>query len=123
MKDAPTNKNLLNNGKKPANCIWPWSPGKKPHFQSFKHKYNKKGAVISAVDVILGIGKLTGMQAIKPEGATGFIDTNYENKAQAAISALRRDDFVYLHLEAIDECSHMGDIDLKIKAIECNKKN
>ena len=78
LKDAPANKNLLNNGKKPANCIWPWSPGKKPHFQSFKHKYNKKGAVISAVDVILGIGKLTGMQAIKPEGATGFVDTNYD---------------------------------------------
>jgi 2,3-bisphosphoglycerate-independent phosphoglycerate mutase len=118
LKDAPTNKNLVNNGRKPANCIWPWSPGRKPHLKSFEHKYNKKGAVISAVDVILGIGKLTGMEAIKPEGATGFIDTNYENKVKAALIALKKNDFVYLHLEAIDECSHMGDIDLKIKAIE-----
>jgi len=118
LRNAPPNINLLHNNKKPANCIWPWSPGKKPHFESFENKYNKKGAVISAVDVILGIGKLTGMQAIKPDGATGFIDTNYENKAQAALDALKSNDFVYLHLEAIDECSHIGDMDLKIKAIE-----
>jgi 2,3-bisphosphoglycerate-independent phosphoglycerate mutase len=118
LKEAPANKDLLSNGNKPANCIWPWSPGRKPHFKTFREKYNKKGAVISAVDVILGIGKLTGMQSIKPEGATGFIDTNYENKVKAALDALEINDFVYLHLEAIDECSHMGDINLKIKAIE-----
>jgi len=118
LANAPPNINLMKNNKRPANCIWPWSPGRKPHFESFEEKYNKKGAVISAVDVILGIGKLTGMQAIKPHGATGFIDTNYENKVEAALDALKRSDFVYLHLEAIDECSHMGDIDLKIRAIE-----
>jgi 2,3-bisphosphoglycerate-independent phosphoglycerate mutase len=118
LEDAPANINLMKNNKKPANCIWPWSPGRKPHFKSFEEKYGKKGAVISAVDVILGIGKLTGMEAIKPEGATGFIDTSYENKVKAALDALKRNDFVYLHLEAIDECSHMGDLDLKIKAIE-----
>jgi 2,3-bisphosphoglycerate-independent phosphoglycerate mutase len=118
LKDAPANISLMKSNEKPANCIWPWSPGRKTHFESFEKKYNKKGTVISAVDVILGIGKLTGMQAIKPDGATGFIDTNYENKVEAAFDALKRNDFVYLHLEAIDECSHMGDLDLKIKAIE-----
>lgn len=118
LKKAPANLNLKENNKKPANCIWPWSPGKKPHLEAFESKYNKKGTVISAVDVILGIGKLTKMEAIKPDGATGFIDTNYENKVAAALRALKRTDFVYLHLEAIDECSHIGDLDLKIKAIE-----
>ena len=118
LKYAPANISLMENDKKPANCIWPWSPGRKPHFETFKEKYNKKGAVISAVDVILGIGKLTKMEAVKPDGATGFIDTNYENKVEAALDVLKRNDFVYLHLEAIDECSHMGDLDLKIKAIE-----
>ena len=118
LENASANINRINNNKKPANCIWPWSPGRKPHLQSFEQKYHKKGVVISAVDVILGIGKLTGMQAIKPEGATGFIDTNYENKVKAALNALERNDFVYLHLEAIDECSHMGELELKIKAIE-----
>jgi len=118
LKDAPANISRKGNSKKPANCIWPWSPGRKPHFESFQEKYNKKGTVISAVDVILGIGKLTGMKAVKPDGATGFIDTNYENKVKAALDALKDSDFTYLHLEAIDECSHMGDLDLKIKAIE-----
>ncbi|MBN1694799.1 cofactor-independent phosphoglycerate mutase [candidate division WOR-3 bacterium] len=118
LSNASTNINLVDNKKSPANCIWPWSPGRKPHFETFEEKYNKKGAVISAVDVILGIGKLTGMQAVKPDGATGFIDTDYKNKVEAALRALERNDFVYLHLEAIDECSHMGDLDLKIKAIE-----
>lgn len=118
LANASPNVDLMKNNKKPANCIWPWSPGRKPHFESFENKYNKKGAVISAVDVILGIGKLTKMEAIKPDGATGFIDTNYENKVKAALSALKNNDFVYLHLEAIDECSHIGDLDLKIKAIE-----
>lgn len=118
LENAPANLNLRKNNKKPANCIWPWSPGRKPHFESFEEKYQKKGAVISAVDVILGIGKLTKMEAIKPDGATGFLDTNYGNKVEAALDALKRNDFVYLHLEAIDECSHMGDLELKIKAIE-----
>ncbi|MEO0293711.1 MAG: cofactor-independent phosphoglycerate mutase [candidate division WOR-3 bacterium] len=118
LKEAPTNLTLIKNRNKPANCIWPWSPGRKPHFEPFEKKYQKKGAVISAVDVILGIGKLTNMEVIKPEGATGFIDTNYENKVKATLSALDRNDFVYLHFEAIDECSHMGDLNLKIKTIE-----
>ena len=107
------------NAKTPANMIWPWSPGKKPHFTSFSEKYNgKTGAVISAVDVIFGIAKCAGMDVIKVPGATGFIDTNYEGKAQAAIKALENHDLVYLHLEAIDECSHLGDLKLKMQAIK-----
>ena len=115
---CPVNQKLLKENKKSANSIWPWSPGKIPKLMSFQEKYNKRGVIISAVDVILGIGQLTGMQIVKPEGATGFVDTNFENKVNAAIKALRYNDFVFLHLEAIDECSHMGDLNLKLKAIE-----
>ncbi len=110
----------LNKGKEsPANWIWPWSPGHRPHFTPFNVKYaGRTGAVISAVDVIFGIAKCAGMDVIKVPGATGFIDTNYEGKAQAAIKAVEGHDLVYLHVEAIDECGHMGDLALKMKAIE-----
>jgi len=128
---------LNKNKKNPANYIWPWSPGFRPDFISFSDKYNGcTGAIISAVDVINGIAICAKMDVIKVEGATGFIDTNYEGKANAAICALDKYDFVYLHIEAMDECSHMGDLNLKIKAIEdfdekivgpvfkvCKKKN
>ena len=110
----------LNKGREgPANMIWLWSPGKRPHFPSFADKYNGvKAAIISAVDVIFGLGQCAGMDIIRVPGATGFIDTNYEGKADAAINALKDHDFVYLHVEAADECSHMGDLQLKLKAIE-----
>ena len=110
----------LNTGNSsPANYIWPWSPGKKPHFEAFSDKYSgRTAAVISAVDVIFGIAKCAGMEIVKVPGATGFTDTNYEGKALAAVKALETHDFVYLHVEAIDECGHMGDLNLKIKAIE-----
>ncbi len=113
-------KHPLNQGKKsPASHIWPWSPGRKPAIPAFSELYDgKTGAVISAVDVIQGLGLCTGMEVIKVPGATGFIDTNYAGKAAAAIEALDRHDFVYLHVEAIDECSHMGDLKLKMQAIE-----
>ena len=109
----------LNQGRDAsANMIWPWSPGRKPHFVSFSEKYaGKRGAVISAVDVIIGIARCAGMDVVRVPGATGFIDTNYEGKAQAAIEALKDHDLVYLHLEAIDECSHLGDLRLKKQAI------
>lgn len=111
----PLNKNRENQ----ANAIWPWSPGKRPVFKSFSSKYaGKTGAVISAVDVIFGIAKCAGMEVIKVPGATGFIDTNYQGKADAAIEAIERHDLVYIHIEGIDECGHMGDLKLKIKAIE-----
>lgn len=106
-----------NNGR--ANCIFPWSPGRKAHLQAFSEKYpGVKAAVVSAVDVIFGIAASIGMDIVRVPGATGFIDTNYEGKAEAAIKALSDHDFVYLHVEAIDECSHMGNLDLKLKAIE-----
>ena len=103
----------------PANMIWLWSPGTQPQLPKFHDKYHKTtGAVISAVDVIFGLGKCAGMDIVKVEGATGFIDTNYEGKAAAAVKALKDHDFVYLHIEAPDECSHMGDLQLKLKSIE-----
>lgn len=102
----------------PANSIWPWSPGKKPHFQPFSEKYNgKTAAVISAVDVIFGIAKCAKSDVIYVDGATGFLDTNYAGKAEAAIKAAENHDLVYVHVEAIDECGHMGDVNLKMRAI------
>lgn len=122
IKDAAEflSSHALNTGSaSPANYIWPWSPGRKPHFEAFSDKYSgKTAAVISAVDVIFGIAKCAGMEVIKVPGATGFTDTNYAGKALAAIKALDTHDFVYLHVEAIDECGHIGDLRLKIKAIE-----
>ncbi len=109
----------LNRGcASPANNIWPWSPGHKPHFPAFSGKYaGRRAAVITAVDVIAGIAKCAGMDVIRVPGATGYLDTNYAGKAQAAISAIEKYDFVYVHLEVIDECSHEGDLKLKLRAI------
>ncbi|WP_176014217.1 cofactor-independent phosphoglycerate mutase [Victivallis sp. Marseille-Q1083] len=109
----------LNRGKtSPANEIWPWSPGRRPNLQPFSRRYaGRTGAIISAVDVIRGIGKAAGMTVVEVPGATGFIDTNYEGKVAAALKALEDHDFVYIHVEAIDECSHMGDLALKMRAI------
>lgn len=101
----------------PADRIWPWSPGRRARLQSFQEKYGRRGAVISAVDVIFGIAKCAGMSVIRVPGATGFVDTNYEGKAAAAIRAMADHDFVFLHLEAIDECGHLGDLALKLRAI------
>ena len=103
----------------PANRIWPWSPGRRPHLPKFGDVYSgRRGAIISAVDVIKGIAKCTDMAVIEVPGATGFLDTNYAGKAAAAIKAIRKFDLVYLHIEAIDECSHIGDLKLKLRAIE-----
>lgn len=104
----------------PASCLWPWGGGYKPQMQTLQQRYPsiRHAAVISAVDLIRGIGHYAGMQIINVEGATGLADTNYEGKAQAAIDALEHNDFVYLHIEASDEAGHDGDINLKIKTIE-----
>ena len=118
LQDHPVNKKRIKLGKNPANLIWPWSGGRKPAMPSFYDMYKKRGSIISAVDVILGLGRLGQMEICRPEGATGYIDTNYENKAKAAVELLTRNDFVYLHLEGIDECSHLGDLQNKIRAIE-----
>ena len=110
----------LNAGKSaPANRIWPWSPGYRPEIADFSKLYcGRTGAVISAVDVIKGIGLCSNMEVINVPGATGFLDTNYAGKVSAALEALKKHDLVYLHVEAIDECSHMGDLKLKLQAIE-----
>lgn len=109
----------LNQGKAaPATAIWPWSPGRKPAFSKFSEKYQgRTAAVISAVDVISGIGACADMDVIKVPGVTGYLDTNYDGKAKAAIAAIEDHDFVYVHLEAIDECSHEGSLELKMRAI------
>ncbi len=109
---------LIAEGHPPANGIWPWSGGRAGAIRSLKDKYGITSAVISAVDVITGLGVCLGMTPIPVEGATGYIDTNYEGKADAAIEAIRSHDLVYLHVEAIDEVSHAQDLDLKISAIE-----
>jgi 2,3-bisphosphoglycerate-independent phosphoglycerate mutase len=118
LANHPVNRARIEKGKNPANMIWPWSGGCKPDMPSFEKMYGKRGSIISAVDVILGLGMLGKMESLRPEGATGWIDTNYENKARAAVDMLRRNDFVYLHVEAVDECGHLGDLPNKIKAIE-----
>ena len=103
-----------------ANSIWPWSPGYRPDMKPLSETYPeiKQGSVITAVDLIRGIGRYAGLKVIDVEGATGLFDTNYEGKAQAAIDALKTDDFVYLHIEAPDEAGHEGDIPLKLRTIE-----
>ena len=120
LKDHPINKKRIAEGKDPANSIWPWSPGYRPQMDKLSQTYPsvKKGAVISAVDLINGIGYYAGLRRIDVDGATGLYDTNYENKVAAALEALKTDDFVYLHIEASDEAGHEGDIDLKIRTIE-----
>ncbi len=116
----PYNINKVKNGERPANSIWPWSGGYRPDMQTLMQQYPqiKSGAVISAVDLIQGIGKYAGLRIIKVPGATGLANTNYEGKAEAAIEALKKDDFVFVHVEATDEAGHDGDIDLKLKAID-----
>jgi len=101
-----------------ANCIWPWGQGKKLQLPDFSKTYGLKGAVISAVDLIKGLGYSSNMEVIDIEGATGLLDTNYKGKAEAAIEFLKQKDFVFVHLEGPDECGHAGDIKSKIKAIE-----
>lgn len=120
LKDHPVNLKRMAEGKDPANSIWPWSPGYRPRMERLADKFPqvKRGAVISAVDLINGIGYYAGLRRLNVEGATGLYDTNYENKVAAALEALKTDDFVYLHVEASDEAGHEGNVALKIKTIE-----
>ena len=116
----PYNIEKAKNGERQANSIWPWSGGYRPEMQTLMQQYPqiKTGAVISAVDLIQGIGRYAGLRIIKVPGATGLANTNYEGKAQAAIEALKQDDFVFVHVEATDEAGHDGDLELKLKAID-----
>ena len=118
LEDHPINVKRREAGKEVANSIWPWSPGYKPKMPTLKELFGiEKSAVISAVDLIQGIGVYAGMDVIKVEGATGLYDTNYESKAKATIEALKNHDLVYLHVEASDEAGHEGDVELKTKTI------
>lgn len=116
----PFNLDRKNKGEDTANSIWPWSGGYRPDMKTLSDVYPqiKSGSVISAVDLIRGIGHYAGLDVIKVPGATGLADTNYEGKAQAAIEALKKQDFVFLHLEASDEAGHDGDLALKLRTIE-----
>lgn len=119
LKDHPINKKRIEKGLNPANSIWLWGEGTKPAIGNFEKMTGLKGAVISAVDLIKGIGICAGMEVIEVLGATGNVDTNFKGKGEAALSALKNgNDFVYIHVEAPDECGHRGEIENKIKSIE-----
>ncbi|MDR0989128.1 MAG: cofactor-independent phosphoglycerate mutase [Prevotellaceae bacterium] len=120
LENHPVNRRRIAEGKDPANSIWPWSPGYRPQMQPLSHRFPqiRSGAVISAVDLIRGIGAYAGLRRIVVEGATGLYNTNYENKVAATLDALRTDDFVYLHIEASDEAGHEGNVNLKLRTIE-----
>ncbi|AKB45647.1 cofactor-independent phosphoglycerate mutase [Methanosarcina vacuolata] len=114
----PVNLKRIEEGKNPANSIWVWGQGYAPKFTPFQELYGKTGAVISAVDLLKGIGVYAGMDVIEVQGATGYLDTNYEGKASAAIEVLKTRDLVFVHVEAPDEAGHEGSIDKKLKAVE-----
>jgi 2,3-bisphosphoglycerate-independent phosphoglycerate mutase len=118
LHDHPVNRKRKEEGHLPANSVWLWGHGKTPKIAPFREKFGLSGAVISAVDLIKGIGICAGLEVINVEGATGYIDTNYLGKAQAALAALETQDFVYVHVEAPDEASHAGRMDHKLLAIE-----
>ena len=120
LSQHPFNQERAKRGERQANSIWPWSGGYRPSMETLMQQYPqvKSGSVISAVDLIRGIGHYAGLKIIEVDGATGLANTNYEGKAQAAIEALRHEDFVFVHVEASDEAGHDGDLDLKLKTIE-----
>jgi 2,3-bisphosphoglycerate-independent phosphoglycerate mutase len=119
LKDHTINLERIKKGKNPANSLWFWGEGTKPNLQNFEERYGLKGGMISAVDLLKGIAKINGMKVIEVEGATGNYDTNFTGKAQACVNALKNGlDFVYVHMEAPDECGHHGDAKNKIYSIE-----
>lgn len=120
LKNHPLNLQRMADGKDPANSIWPWSPGYRPKMEPLSEMFPQveRGSVISAVDLINGIGHYAGLRCIPVDGATGLYDTNYENKVEAVLDALKTDDFVYLHIEASDEAGHEGNVPLKTLTIE-----
>jgi 2,3-bisphosphoglycerate-independent phosphoglycerate mutase len=108
----------IREGKRPATMIWPWSGGKRPALPSFRERYGLSAGIIAAVDLLNGIARYAGMEVIRVPGATGYLDTDYQAKARYAVEALRRLDFLYLHVEAPDEAGHMGSVEEKVRAIE-----
>ncbi len=119
LKNHPINEKRIASGKRPANSVWFWGEGTRRPLKSFKEKYGLNGSIISAVDLLKGIGKFSGMNVVNVEGATGYIDTNFEGKAQACIDELANgQDFVYIHVEAPDECGHRREVQNKKRSIE-----
>jgi 2,3-bisphosphoglycerate-independent phosphoglycerate mutase len=118
LSDHPVNRERIAAGADAANSIWPWSPGRKPKMQTMQERFGVNGAVISAVDLINGLGLYAGMDVIRVQGATGLWDTNFEGKAAACLKALKDHDLVYVHVEATDEAGHAKDTALKIECIE-----
>ncbi len=119
LKNHPVNLERIKNGKRPANALWFWGEGTKPNLEDFSEKFNIKGGMISAVDLLKGMAILSNMEVIEVEGATGIYTTNFLGKAEACLEALKtRLDFVYIHIEAPDECGHQGDVEHKIYSIE-----
>lgn len=119
LKDHPVNQARIARGKRPANSIWLWGEGTKPLLDNFSEKFGVKGSMISAVDLLKGIAICAGMNSVDVEGATGYLDTNFDGKCKAAIEEFKKGaDLVYIHVEAPDECGHRGEIENKVKAIE-----
>lgn len=120
LVDHPVNRRRKEQGLRPANCCWFWGAGTRPALSSFQEKYNKRGAMVSAVDLLKGIAVGASMKVVVVEGANGGLNTNYEGKAQAAVDVLTREgyDLVYVHVEAPDEMGHQGSVEKKVKAIE-----
>lgn len=118
LKDHPVNKARVAAGRRPANCIWLWGEGKRPALRPFEALYGIKGGMVSAVDLLKGIANCAGMEVAEVPGATGYIDTDFEGKAKAALDLLTHNDLVYVHFEAPDECGHRNEPENKVKAIE-----
>ena len=118
LKDHPVNKARVAAGRRPANCIWLWGEGKRPALRPFEALYGIKGGMVSAVDLLKGIANCAGMEVAEVPGATGYIDTDFEGKVKAALDLLTRNDLVYVHFEAPDECGHRNEPENKVKAIE-----
>ena len=118
LKDHPVNRRRIAEGKRPANSIWLWGEGTKPQMEAFEEKFGVKCGIVSAVDLIKGIGKLANCEVAEVKGATGYIDTDFDGKAQAAAKLFETNDLVYVHVEAPDECGHRGEAENKVKAIE-----
>lgn len=118
LEDHPVNRRRVKRCQGPANSVWPWGQGRPPRIKTLPERFGISGAVVAAVDLIKGIGKCAGLEALEVAGATGYLDTNYQGKVDAALKVLDTNDFVFLHVEAPDEASHSGQLDLKIKAVE-----